>query len=143
MIGLSTIIENLNPPKNRREQLREIDGTPSFTERNEPIDPDGFWLINFEDNREYGKWTPLNLIIVDNLSNNDLLVEINQNSNQAISVPANNSKTIRRDGIRGLKINEISGNNIDSGQIELTFTRNAVTGDEMRRERKKKVLNLQ
>ena len=143
MFGLNTLIENLNPPKNRREQLKQIDGTPSFTQRNNPIEADGFWLINFEDHKEYGKWTPLNLIIIDNLSNNDLLAEINQNTNQAISIPANNSKTIRRDGIRQFKINEISGNSIDAGQIELTFTRNAVTSDELKRERKKKVLNLQ
>lgn len=139
---LETILENINPPQNRREQLRQIEGTPSFTERNPTISANGFWLLNFEDDYQYGKWTPLNLVVVDNQSASDLNILINQNDDQAVSLPSNNSKTIQREGIRRLKIVERSGNQVSKDDVEVTFTRQAVSTDELAREKKKTLLNL-
>ena len=139
---LNTIAENLNPPKNRREQLKEIDGTPSYTENVPEIESNGHFIINFESHPQYGKWTPLNMLVIDNTSTSDLEVQINQNDDQSILVPSNNSKTISRDGIRQIKILEKSGNVVDSNEVQLTFTRNAVTSDEVMRSKKKTILNL-
>lgn len=139
---IDAILSNLNPPQSRREVMREIEGTPSYTERNPSISADGHWILNFEDDRTWGKWTPLDLVIIDNQSGSDLEIRINQNDDQAVTVTSNNSKTISRDGIRSLKIVERSGQSVASDDIEITFTRQGTDSKRELIEKKKKLLNL-
>jgi len=139
---IDTILKNLNPPQTRRETMREIEGTPSYTERNPSINANGFWILNFEDDRTYGKWTPLDLVIVDNQSSSDLELQINQNDDQAVTVTSNNSKTVARDGIRSLKFVERSGNPVSSDDIEVTFTRQGTDSKRELINKKKTILNL-
>lgn len=139
---INTILENLNPPQTRRESMRQIEGTPSYTERNPSISSNGFWILNFEDDRTYGKWTPLDLVIVDNQSSSDLELQINQNTDQAVTVTSNNSKAVSRDGIRSIKIVERSGNAVASDDVEVTFTRQGTDSKRELIKKKKTLLNL-
>lgn len=139
---LDILLENLNPPTSRRETMREIEGTPSYTERNPQIDGDGFWILDFEDDRTYGKWTPLDLVVIDNQSSSDLEIQINQNNDQAVTVTNNNSKTINRDGIRSIKIVERSSSSVAEDDVEVTFTRQATDQRRELIQKKKTLLNL-
>jgi len=140
---INTVFGNLNPPNSRREAMRQVEGTPSYTEENDSsISGNGHWILNFDDTKPFNKWTPLNLVIVDNQSNNDIEALVNQNDDQAVTVVGNNSKTIRSEGIYDLKIVNQESTNIDPGDIEVTFTRRPINSERQLVETKRTLLNL-
>lgn len=139
---INTVLNNLNPPQDRREQLKEIDGTPSYVRRNSSLDAGKSWILNLSDDYEIGKWTPLNLVVIDNQSTQDLELRINQNKSQGINVISNATKTVKKEGINSLEIINKGSSTVNADDLELILTRDALTSDEQMRKRKKRVLNL-
>jgi len=140
---IDTLLGNLNPPQSRREAMRQIEGTPSYTTENDtPISGNGHWILNFHSTKPWNKWTPLNLVIIDNQSTNDIEALVNQNDDQAVSVVGNNSKTIQNEGIYDLKIVNQEPTNIDGGDIEVTFTRRPINTERQLVKNKRTLLNL-
>ena len=93
----------------------------------------GIWIKGLE-GTEFEKYLPLNTVTIDNLSGSTIIFYTNQHKDKSIRILKNTSRTLDKTTIGGLtswKIEEVDGLQISEGEIVVSPSLEAPTGEDI------------
>lgn len=118
------VIDNFPPAKNRQEFRREVKGSGTVPIDIGAIPGNDYHLESFTQHDELAGFVPLDWVKIDNKSNNDILVKLDQDDNRAVPFTAGQTNTI--DGLgkfRTLEIVNLGSTKIAENDLKVTVMR--------------------
>lgn len=121
---LNTVINNFPPAKDRQEFRREVTGSGTVPIDVGAIPGNDYHLESFSQHPQLGGYVPLDWVKIDNKSNNDILVVLDQDEGRAVPFVSGQTNTI--DGLgkfRTLEIRNLGSTEIAEDDLKVTVMR--------------------
>lgn len=122
MLGLNNIISNIPPEKNQTQFRRNVLGSGTIILEEKSIEADSREIYSLKRHPQLGQYTPLNFIRVDNRSNQNIRIRLNQDERKEFPVLANQSET-NDQTFHHIEIINLGNEKIEQGDLTLTVAR--------------------
>ena len=115
----------------RREDIRQVEGTPPFQFKNVEIAASGLWIIDLEtDHSLTPKYLPMDFVEITNDSGSDIQIAINQDPNFIVFVAAGVIKKVSDLYFSTLGITNLDAvNAIPANKIMVNVARSRIDAD--------------
>lgn len=123
MSFIDKIITNVPPAKDRTEFNREVRGSGLTPLNIEQIDAGDFYLESFRTHPTLGNFVPLNFIRVANKSNNDIILELDQDPNRAVPIESGITDTVSLGKFHTLKVKNLGDEDITATELNISVMR--------------------
>lgn len=140
---IKELLTHTPPPNSPHEFNKEYQGSGAKNFKNPEIAGGDYWLLSFGDRPYLGQFTPLDFAKIDNQSNFDILVKLNQEDRYAVPIPSGSSDTIQIGKFHSLQIVNLDDTNpIPAEKIKATVMKTPRSESDDYIEEQKKMAGL-